>query len=60
MDGFTFKPIEITEDDFTFEPIEITKDDLIDITEEEYREMLKAGDEALDEFLKDLESQSDG
>ena len=47
-------------DGFAFEPIEITGDDLIDITEEEYSEILKAGDEALDEFLKDLESQPDG
>lgn len=46
-------------DGFVFEPIEITEDDLIDITEKDYSEMLKVEAEALDEFLKDLESRLD-
>ncbi len=38
-----------------FEPIEITEADLIDITEADYKEMLKVTEEALNEFMEDLE-----
>lgn len=42
------------EQDIIFEPIKITKKDLIDITEEEYTQMLQIEEEALNELLEDL------
>lgn len=46
--------IQMNDDEIIFEPIEITETDLIDITEEEYTQMLQVEEKALTEFLEDL------
>ncbi len=46
--------IQMNDDEIIFEPIEITETDLIDISEEEYTQMLQVEEEALNEFLEDL------
>lgn len=43
----------MNDDEIIFEPIEITETDLIDITEEEYTQMLQVEEEALNELLED-------
>ena len=42
------------DNEIIFEPIEITETDLIDITEEEYKQMLQVQEEALNELWEDL------
>ncbi len=44
----------MNDDEIIFEPIEITEEDLIDITEEEYTQMLQVEEKVLTEFLEDL------
>ncbi len=44
----------MNDDEIIFEPIEITEKDLIDITEEEYTQMLQVEEKALNELLEDL------
>ncbi len=46
--------IQMNDDEIIFEPIEITETDLIDISEEEYTQMLQVEEEALNELLEDL------
>lgn len=43
----------MNDDEIIFEPIEITETDLIDITEEEYTQMLQV-EEELNKLLEDL------